>query len=132
MYRTKVDLSVPKKNYSACLSRKLKSLVWHLRFCHEQLIYLQNSKAMSEIPDAMMKFIQWLYMILFKPEDDRLPIFGDVEIDESNLTSLKVGPVQKYIINDYLSPQDSHFKVVQVSLALLGYWYQEISFTCIF
>jgi hypothetical protein len=93
--------------------------------CHEQLIVLQNERGMGEVPNAIIEFIKWLHIILFKPADGSLPIFGDLEMGDRNPDCLKVGPVQRYLINHYLSPKFSHFQVIQVSLALIGYWYQQ-------
>jgi hypothetical protein len=36
-----------------------------------------------------------------------------------------IGSVQKYLVNEYFSPPQSYEKVLQVSLALICYWYQK-------
>jgi hypothetical protein len=44
---------------------------------------------------------------------------------KANECPSNVGPVQKYLVNEYLSPEDKYRNFIQVSLALICYWYQK-------
>jgi hypothetical protein len=73
--------------------------------------------------------MKWFQQVLFNPEENSLPIFGSLMIkkSESPPSEPKVRSVQRYLINEYLSPKKPHEKVIQVSLALICYWYQKFN-----
>jgi hypothetical protein len=74
----------------------------------------------------MEGFSNWFHEVLFsEKQDDHLPIFGDIDFQEyQSKRSSPFGKVQTYLINEYLSQPDSCEKVIQISLALICYWYQ--------
>jgi hypothetical protein len=92
--------------------------------CHEQLLFVQRYKGINIAPDAVNELKKWIYNILFRNKENGLPIFGDVVFDEAVFQKSTFGKAQIYLINEYFSKAHSHSKVIQVSLALIGYWYQ--------
>jgi hypothetical protein len=115
---------------SSHLNSKLHFLLFHLKICHNNLISLQNERGMNTVPNAKEGLIEWFKNLLFKSEYNTLGIVGDVTVKENESESdspLEFGPSQKYLINEYFIPRGSHTKVIQVSLALIFYWYKKFN-----
>jgi hypothetical protein len=87
---------------------------------------------MKHIPNAMDGLKKWLSDLLFGRKENQLPIFGEVDSEKVLYQDLKFGKAQEYLINEYLSQKVSNFKVIQVSLALICYWYQNYNPNCFF
>jgi hypothetical protein len=125
-YRLKIEFQPPLAGpYAKHITLKMEFLLWYLNMCHKQFILLQIEKGMNWVGKASEQFQDWLYEVIFaEKNDNQFPIFGDLNSEENDWRSVTFDEVQKYIINEYLSQSDSHRKVVQVSLALICYWYQ--------
>jgi hypothetical protein len=124
-YRPRIITTSNTNHYKDHITKKMNFLVWYLNMCHNQVICLLNSKRINPVRNAMDEFNKWFSKVLFSgTQDNCLPIFGDVDIEEYKSKGLTFDKVQVYLINEYLSPHKSYTKVVQVSLALICYWYQ--------
>jgi hypothetical protein len=123
-FRAKIRIPFLRDNYMFHLNRKMKFLLWYLTKCHEQFLFVQESKGIHSVPNAKTLLKKWLYYLLFGGQENHLPIFGDVDFAEGLFHKSNFLEAQIYLINEYLSPKDSQSKVVQVSLALICYWYQ--------
>jgi hypothetical protein len=100
--------------------------------CHKKYISIPNHKGILNVPDAISEFGDWFYDVLFKSKDNSIPIFGDAPSKDGKFKKADFAPVQIYLINEYFIPKDSHYKVIQVSLALICYWYQNFHPICFF
>jgi hypothetical protein len=123
--RMMISSTQKKCNYEGQLKRSFDFLLWHLKLCHKQLRNVQLSKGMNPFPEAEVEFNRWFYkLVLFHEEGNKITIFGDVDMRGINHEDLKYGPVQRFLIIEYFGATDSYQKVLQVSLALIGHWYQ--------
>jgi hypothetical protein len=122
-YQNRVSVLI--RDYYLHVTSKLRFLLINLRICHKQLISLQTSNGKVLFLDAISQFLKWFCNILFTSEENHRAIFGDFRLKESENPPSNVGLVQRYLIKEYLNPNDSYEKAVQVSLALLCYWYQK-------
>jgi hypothetical protein len=127
IYRARIMIEMKHKcHYERHLETRLNFLLWHLKMCHKHLVSLQMSEGIVVSHNAEIEFYQWLKMILFEQEENELPIFGDVKIEQVYLAQhIKYGPAQKFLINEYLGAENAYEKVIQVSLALIFYWDQK-------
>jgi hypothetical protein len=123
-YRSRFLIHGMNNNYEEHLTRKIKCLLWFLNMSHEQLIYVKKLKGNNLVPEAISQFRNWFHDVLFKNNNSRLPIFGYVNSENGSFKASDFGTVQIYLINEYFSKGDSYRKVIQVSLALICYWYQ--------
>jgi hypothetical protein len=114
-----------KAHYERHLKRGLNFLLGHLKMSRNHLVSIQISKGMIISQNAETEFNRWLIMILFEQEGNDLPIFGDLSIEELLLQHIKFGPVQTFLIDEYLAAEKAYEKVIQVSLSLIFYWYQK-------
>ncbi|KAA1096254.1 hypothetical protein PGT21_010469 [Puccinia graminis f. sp. tritici] len=101
---------------------KLKCLFRHLQLCH---LYLSSYLKDSPIRNSNEEFFAWLSKVFLHPGNHNYPIFGTLEMVETEETfnPKKFQDVQIYLIH-YLSDPHSHSAIWQVSLALIGYWYK--------
>ncbi|POW22829.1 hypothetical protein PSHT_00765 [Puccinia striiformis] len=105
---------------------KLKFLFYYLDFSHRLLLQHLISVENKQVKNTEEQFSEWLARAILYPEDGSYPVFGRVMImglsekifDKSNFKA-----VQTLLIH-YFSDKDSHDRVVQVALALLGWWYK--------
>ncbi|KNZ63787.1 uncharacterized protein VP01_1100g4 [Puccinia sorghi] len=123
-FRTRVVMKIKQPIYERDLLCKLNYITWHSRMCHHQLLSVQASKGMKTLPNAIMSFIEWFHSILFNPKDGSLPIFGVVSMKKGGFKQSDFGPIQTYLINEYFSQTRSTLKIIQISLALICFWYQ--------
>jgi hypothetical protein len=106
------------------IKAKLNFLLIHFNICHKQLISVQNYKGMAVAPNAITECLKWFHKLLFLSEDKYLPLFGYLKLNQDESIPIKFGPLQTFLVKEYLVPKQSSKKVMQVSLALLCYWYQ--------
>ena len=115
------------KKYRKTIHSTLRFLLCHLKIFHRQLILFQYSQGWNVVSNAETQFIKWLNDILFESKRNFLPVFGDTIVENLEQESIYIGPVQKYLINEYFSAEDPTSKVSQVSLAIICYWYQKFN-----
>ncbi|KAI7948843.1 hypothetical protein MJO29_010508 [Puccinia striiformis f. sp. tritici] len=105
------------------LRKKIEFLNFFTKICHQTLIHIQVSLGVGVIDNAKQSFDVWLSKVFFIPEDGSLPVVGEAKKEIKEFLREHFGPIQIYLIENYLSKLDAASRVVQVSLALIGYWY---------
>ncbi|KAA1077481.1 hypothetical protein PGT21_009751 [Puccinia graminis f. sp. tritici] len=108
------------------LKKKLQSLFYHLGSCHRLAFHhlVSHKDNALEIPTDDT-FFQWITNMMLAPGYHYYPLFGEVELLKSSIMfeASNFNEVQIYLLN-YFSDTQSDRIVIQVSLALIGYWYR--------
>jgi hypothetical protein len=108
------------------LKNKLQLLFYHLGICHHLVFdhLISHPNNALEIPTAD-SFFQWITNLMLAPGYHYYPLFGEVELLKSPkmFDASNFNEVQIHLLN-YLSDMQSDRIVIQVSLALIGYFYR--------